>query len=356
MGIPNSISIHKKLLDWFYQNHRKLSFRETKNPYQIWVSEVMLQQTRVKAMLTSYEKFIERFPTIFTLANSNLEMVLGYWKGLGYYSRAENLYKGAKYIVENFGGEIPKELEKILLIPGVGRYTASAILSIAYNVPIAVLDGNVKRVLSRLFIFQENITKSNSEKYLQNLANQFLNLEKPGDHNQAIMELGAIICTRKPKCPVCPISEFCLAYSQNLQNHIPFSKKERPKLFIKLHFAWVEKEGKVLLTLDMKRRFFRKIYSLPFWIEGENLSKNYLYKEKIFSLISPQSNLTFRLPSKHSITHHEIEVWVHKSKLKIQDISKIENIKFVPIANLDSEFPSSLAKKIFKHLFEVTSL
>ncbi|MCX7999246.1 MAG: A/G-specific adenine glycosylase, partial [Leptospiraceae bacterium] len=195
MNIPNKELIHQKLLEWFQKHHRKLRFRETKNPYHIWVSEVMLQQTRVNTMLVSYGKFIERFPNVVTLANSNLETVLTYWKGLGYYSRAENLHKGAKYILENFQGNIPEDIQKLLQVPGIGTYTANAILSIAYNKPFAVLDGNVKRELSRIFLFSDDITKSKSIKYLQSLADVFLNKENPSDHNQALMELGALVCT-----------------------------------------------------------------------------------------------------------------------------------------------------------------
>ncbi len=350
MSIQNKLIIHQKLLDWFKRNHRKLIFRETKNPYHIWVSEVMLQQTRVNAMLVSYEKFIKKFPDISSLANSNLETVLAYWKGLGYYSRAENLYKGARYVMENLEGEIPKDLEKILQIPGIGKYTASAILSISYNLPVAVLDGNVKRVLSRLFLFQGDIKKASSEKYLQNLANEFLNPENAGDHNQALMELGALICIPKPNCVSCPISAFCLACSQDLQNQIPISKKEKEKLFIRLNFLWIEWNGEVLLTLDNERRFFKKIYALPFWIEGKNLSKDYLYKEKIFSLLEVPPKPIAVLPNKHSITHHDIEVLVYKSRLEKLNFLKLENTKWIPVSELEFEFPSSLAKKILKSL------
>lgn len=350
MNIPNKEIIHQKLLEWFQRHHRKLRFRETKNPYHIWVSEVMLQQTRVNSMLVSYEKFIERFPNVITLANSNLETVLAYWKGLGYYSRAENLHKGAKYILENFQGNIPQDIQKLLKVPGVGTYTASAILSIAYNKPFAVLDGNVKRVLSRIFLFAGSISEPRSEKYLQHLADAFLNKENPCDHNQALMELGALVCTPKPNCPVCPISEHCKARIENKEQEIPVSKREKQKLSISLHFAWVEVDGKILLTLDNRRRFFKKIYTLPFWLEGENLSKNYLYKEKIFSFLNVSKKPSLILPKKHSITHHEIEVLLHSSKLAEKDLEFAENYKLVPKEKLDLEFPSSLAKKILNYL------
>lgn len=346
MNIQNKSIIHVKLLDWFQKNRRKLKFRETKNPYHIWVSEVMLQQTRVNTMLASYEKFIQRFPDIQTLASSNLETVLAYWKGLGYYSRAENLYKGASYILENFQGNIPTEFEKLLKVPGIGSYTASAILSIAYDVPVAVLDGNVKRVISRIFLFEEDISKPSSEKYLQNLANEFLNIEKSGDHNQALMELGALVCTPRPNCFLCPIIDYCKARLYNKEKDIPITKRSKEKLSISLHFVWVEVNGKILLTLDERRRFFKKIYTLPFWIEGENLHQSYWYKEKIFSILEVSKTPSVVLLKKHSITHHEIDILVHSGKLIENYSTSFTNYKFVPKEKLDLEFPSSISKKI----------
>lgn len=337
------------LLSWFESNQRILAFRETKNPYYIWVSEVMLQQTRVAAMLPSYNRFIKKFPDINTLANSTEQEVLALWKGLGYYSRALNLRKAAIYLEENHSGIFPKNIEEVLKIPGIGPYTARAVLSIAYDLPHAVLDGNVKRVLSRIFLYEKNISTSSAHKDLQILADNFLNPKSPGNHNQAMMELGASLCSPTPNCSNCPLLGLCKAYKLGKQQALPVVEKEKAKLQIQMHFLILNKEKEVLLVKDNKRRFFKKIFSLPFWIEGENLGSEYkaMYPFINKNMISD----TKKLPSKHSITHHEIEVFIHTSS-RFEDFHVLNELdhKFIPIESLEENFPSSLSRKIMRFL------
>jgi A/G-specific adenine glycosylase len=346
----NFTKIHQKLLDWFIKNQRQLPFRQTKNPYYIWVSEVMLQQTRVASMLDSYDNFIKKFPTITALASAKEEEVLHFWRGLGYYSRALNLQKGAIYLLTHHNGEFPKNLEEVLKIPGIGSYTARAILSIAYDLPYAVLDGNVKRVLARVFYYTKNINTTQAQKELQILAEGFLNYNSPANHNQAIMELGASLCGKNPSCMSCPLNEICEAYKKCKQQTLPITKKTKEKKQIQMHFLLLMRENHVLLIKDSQRRFFKKIYSLPFWIEAKNLTQEYSLKYPFIN------KLTFvnsqKLPQKHNITHHEIEILLHTSYMSEKIFFEIKELeyKFVPLENLESHFPSSISKKIMNFL------
>lgn len=348
--IDHSIAkFNKFLLKWYNKNKRNLPFREKKDPYSIWISEIMLQQTRVNAMLASYSKFIFRFPDIESLANADEEEVLRHWKGLGYYSRAINLLKGAKYISENHSNSFPKSLEEALKIPGVGQYTARAVLSISYDVPIAVLDGNVKRVLSRVLEFKENIDLNLSHKKLQEYADNFLNQEDPSNHNQAMMELGAMICLPNPTCAICPVQSFCKSFSNNTQLSIPLTGKEKKKIEIELIFRFFESEDKkVLLIKEKSRRFFKKVYSPPFQIQPKS-NKN----EFTGSLDSFLETIEIKNKQggfKHSITNHSIKVYyaINKWDNKLENNIYGMERKWVKWEDLGEEFPSSLSKKILK--------
>lgn len=347
-----------KLLNWYQKNKRQLPFRKDKDPYKIWISEVMLQQTRVAAMLPSYEKFILRFPDVTSLANATEEEVIQYWKGLGYYSRAIHLRKGAIYIQENFAGKFPENLEEALSVPGVGPYTARAVVSIAYNKEFAVLDGNVKRILSRYFLFSENVSIPSSHKKLQDLADSFLNSKNPGDHNQGMMELGATICLPAPLCMLCPIQSGCQAFAIGKQSDYPILAKEKKKLSIQLKFLFLKKEKKILVVKYKSRRFFKTIFTLPFFITGTNLNP---YKDTtdLGNLLQEISkNATWRKAGKHTITHHEIELLQTTIELTNKNYESLEKIlssqnqsveiefKWISKETLLTEFPSSIAGKL----------
>jgi A/G-specific adenine glycosylase len=339
----------QKLLEWYHQNKRNLPFRKDKNPYKIWVSEVMLQQTRVSAMLPSYEKFIHRFPNLGALARATPEEVLEYWKGLGYYSRALNLRAGAIYLISNYNEKFPRELDQILKVPGIGPYTARAILSIAYDEKYAVLDGNVKRVLARFFEFLGNIKDAKQQSSLQKLADEFLNSENSGDHNQAMMELGATVCTPKPNCLECPISVSCNAFQKGLQNELPKQSKETPKLMIDMVFLILEKEGKVFLEKNSTRRFFKKIYSLPFYLTGKNLPMSYTKMPSYFSQIELEKISIQSTNIKHSITNHQIQIHYSRVDKKNWDLNPEIDGKWVEWNRLIEEFPSSISKKLWNY-------
>ena len=239
-------SIRSRLRRWYSRAARRLPWRETQDPYRIWISEVMLQQTRVAAVIPYYEKFLRRFPDVETLARAEESEVIEYWSGLGYYSRARNLRKAAQQIVER--GGFPSDYESIRQLPGIGDYTAAAIASIAFGLPHAVLDGNVKRVLSRLTNERGDIGFVRIRNRLWEFAGQLLDRKRPGDFNQAIMELGATVCLpREPLCPVCPVAACCEALGQGTQNEVPRKLRRATIIRIQKTLLIIQKEGKLLL-------------------------------------------------------------------------------------------------------------
>ena len=204
------------------KHHRDLPWRKTDDPYAIWVSEVMLQQTQVKTVMPYYEKFLSDYPDIITLANADLQHILKNWEGLGYYARARNLHQAAIVVLNHHNGCVPDEYETLRKLTGIGDYIASAIMSIAYGRPYAVVDGNVKRVISRLMTIEEPVNKPASHAVFKNHADTILDRKDPGTFNQAMMELGALICTPKnPSCPNCPVIRFCNAFLKNKTHLYP---------------------------------------------------------------------------------------------------------------------------------------
>ena len=217
----------RRLLAWFAGHKRDLPWRRTSDPYRIWISEIMLQQTRVAAVIPYYEQFIAKFPTFESLARAKPETVLGHWAGLGYYSRARNLHQAAKQITARHGGHFPRAYEQTLALPGIGRYTAAAVLSIAYDEPLAVLDGNVARVLARLGAVSGDLRAPALWRKLETTAQDLLARRVPGDWNQAMMELGATVCTPKsPRCGECPAAKWCRARKLGVAEGLSLAAQE----------------------------------------------------------------------------------------------------------------------------------
>lgn len=215
------------LLKWYARNRRELPFRKTKDPYKVWLSEIIMQQTRVDQGVSYYERFVSRYPTVQDLALANEDDVLNLWQGLGYYSRARNLLSAAKTIVEELNGQLPKTYVELKKLKGVGDYTAAAIASICFNEKVPVVDGNVYRVLSRLLADSTPIDSSAGQKKFKSFATEYLNENEPGDHNQALMELGALVCTpTNPVCSGCPLNMECISFAQNKQILYPVKKKK----------------------------------------------------------------------------------------------------------------------------------
>src|SRR5215471_18450621 len=224
-----------RLLAWFAESRRDLPWRRNKDPYRIWVSEIMLQQTRVATAIPYYERFLEHFPNVQMLANAPEEEVLRLWAGLGYYSRARNLQRAARQIMSKHDSQFPNSREEALQLAGIGKYTAAAILSIAYKRKLAVLDGNVARVLARLTALRGDLRSNGRWQRLQTLADALISRQSPGDWNEALMELGATMCKpRSPQCLLCPVAEFCDARKSRLTAVIPEKHKKRAAVEVKL--------------------------------------------------------------------------------------------------------------------------
>lgn len=217
--------VARRLLAWYGKAGRALPWRQTRDPYRIWLSEIMLQQTTVAAVIPYYERFLQRFPTVAALAAAPLDDVITLWAGLGYYSRARNLHQTARLIVSQWQGRFPKTLNELITLPGIGRSTAGAILAIAFDQPVAILDGNVRRVLVRLFAWQEDPRSSRADRQLWSWSEALTSSENPHDYTQAIMDLGATVCTpRAPDCASCPLAELCLAQAKDLVKTLPRKK------------------------------------------------------------------------------------------------------------------------------------
>lgn len=265
MTDSESPQFRRQLLTWFRRTKRDLAWRRTRDPYRIWVSEIMLQQTRVAAVTPCYRRFCTQFPTVRRLARSRVETVLRSWAGLGYYSRARNLHRAAKEIVARHGGRFPRAREDALALPGIGRYSAAAVLSIAYGEPLAALDGNVARVLARLGAVRGNLRQPKTWRRLNGMADKLLARNAPGDWNQAMMELGATLCTpRAPRCSQCPITQWCRARSLGLVNKLPTARPKTRAVRLTLAAAvLLDPRGRTLVMRREDGALFSRLWQFP---------------------------------------------------------------------------------------------
>ena len=302
--------MHESLVLWFNRNQRALPWRDAYDPYHVWVSEVMLQQTQVETALPYYERFLTALPTIHSLADADEQQVLTLWAGLGYYSRARNLQAAAKIVAREHGGIVPDDYEALRALPGIGPYMAGAILSIAFNKPCPIVDGNVRRVLSRVYGWT-----GENEKQLWEAAEHLVNQAEPRAINQALMELGATVCSFKsPRCLLCPVSAACVAYRTSTQDQIPVVKK-RPETIHVLLFAVVQQKKGLYLMRKQKG-----LWEFPMF--GE----------------LPHGMLVKAGSCRHTITHHRLEVNVYTGKLESTEGFEWKEFNAVPV--------SSLTKKI----------
>ncbi len=299
------MNFSRQITDWYRQNKRELPWRQTSNPYFIWLSEIILQQTRVAQGMDYYLKFVEHYPTVYELADANEQDVLNDWQGLGYYSRARNLHTTAKIIQSKFKGKFPDSYEDILSLKGVGTYTASAIASFAYNLPHAVVDGNVYRVLSRIFDIDLPIDSNEGQKTFNQIANELLDKENPSLHNQAIMEFGALQCTPStPKCSDCPFQLECIALKNGTITERPIKKgktKIRNRYF---HYFNFNNGKETILQKRNEKDIWQHLFEFPkieFDID-QNIEE---IKNKIESLflIKPSN---YYVNKKHILSHQHI--------------------------------------------------
>ncbi|HPI72134.1 MAG TPA: A/G-specific adenine glycosylase [bacterium] len=257
-------SIRRRLLTWFRANRRDLPWRRKRTAYCIWISEIMLQQTQVQQVIPYYRRFCKQFPSIKKLANARLDQVLKVWEGMGYYARARHLLQAARMIQKQHAGVFPQDYNAVRRLPGIGPYTAAAILSIAFQQRYAVVDGNVVRVLSRLAAFPGEVQTTGNKKILQTLADTLLPVKGPGDFNEAVMELGALLCTpTAPHCGVCPLARCCRARQQGEPERFPFkrAKKKRPHHEVAAAIIW--RQGRILLARRPERGLLGGLWEFP---------------------------------------------------------------------------------------------
>ncbi len=303
-------NISEILLNWYNINKRDLPWRETKDPYFIWVSEIILQQTRVNQGLSYYFKFTEAFPDVTSLAESDPEKVMKIWQGLGYYNRAINMITAAKMVKTRFNGSFPNNYDSLLSLKGIGKYTAAAIASISGNEPAATVDGNVIRVLSRLF----GINNTNSKEFdskIHKKANEILSKENPGDHNQAIMEFGALHCVpTNPSCSECILKELCFAFQHNRVSEYPPKKVKVKKKTRYFHFLVVSCKQQTYVQKRGKNNIWPDLYQFPM-VETENKSNQKAVLKMFESLLSiPIEKLAISKLSggfHHLLTHQIIK-------------------------------------------------
>ncbi|MCH8486071.1 MAG: A/G-specific adenine glycosylase [Candidatus Cyclonatronum sp.] len=309
----------KPLLSWYDANKREMPWRDCGDPYRIWVSEIMLQQTRVDQATPYYLRFLGHFPTLEALATANRHEVLMAWEGLGYYSRARNLHDAAKTVLSKHGGVFPQTYHEIRALKGIGPYTAAAVASIAFGLPHAVMDGNVIRVLSRYFGIQEDVSLPATKAQIQQLADGLLDTARPGDFNQAVMELGATVCTPKsPLCAGCPLSTGCVAYKTGKTAELPFKapKKKIPHHQIVVGIC-VDDEDRILIALRPEDKMLGGLWEFPGGKveEGESRKEALIreLKEELGVEVMPGLRLC---EVKHAYTHFKITLnaWICRIK------------------------------------------
>lgn len=358
------LTFRKQLLDWFRQFQRDLPWRHTKDPYRIWISEIMLQQTRVAAVIPYYERFLERFPDVRTLAASPEEEVLRWWSGLGYYSRARNLQKAAQQIVAQHGGKFPEKLEDVLALPGIGRYTAAAILSMAFREKHAVLDGNVARVLARLGAIRGDVRAPQRWDELQTRASEYLDSKSPGEWNQAMMELGAILCTPKsPQCLLCPVNAFCEGRRLGIAESLPEKRKKRATLKVTLASAvFADKNGWTLLLpppqgqIDSPLEEYIPLLASNLWhfptvsVDGDSAAKLRAHLRKLAPHAGNGSlRLTRAADVRHTVTYRAITV--APFRIKVSKLPHIPGAERVPLHDVTALPVSNLTCKVARSAF-----
>jgi len=346
----------RKLLNWFQRYRRELPWRASHDAYRVWLSEIMLQQTRVAAVIPYYERFLARFPTVEELASASEEEVLRMWSGLGYYSRARNLQRAAQEIVGKFSGTFPRNEADVRHLPGIGAYTAAAILSIAHGEKLAALDGNVARVLSRLFAITGDLRETARWKELQRRADSLLDTKSPGDWNQAMMEVGATVCTpRAPQCLLCPVAQYCEGRKQGIAERLPQVRKKREVVEVVLASAvLLDAQGRTLLLAPSKRSHEREKHDdiaalvSEMWhfptVAARAQPKEAL-REHLSAFLKSKAasngNLKFQplRPARHTVTYRALTLRPYR--ICVSRLPRVSGATIVPLAEVAAH--SSLA-------------
>ncbi|UOQ92619.1 A/G-specific adenine glycosylase [Halobacillus shinanisalinarum] len=346
----NQEPFKNQLINWFTKEQRTLPWRENQDPYRVWVSEIMLQQTRVDTVIPYFNHFMALFPTPYDLAVADEQSVLKAWEGLGYYSRARNLQNAVREVVQSYEGVVPYDKQQLKKLKGVGPYTLGAILSIAYDQPEPAVDGNVMRVLSRILHIEDDIAKASTRKLFEALTNEIISVENPSAFNQGLMELGALVCTPKsPSCLLCPVQDHCHAFAKGIEEELPIkSSKKKQKKVPYLALVIENQEGEVLIEQRSSEGLLASMWQYPmvpladvdkqdikYWFFGE-------YGLKI-ELESTVDNV------KHVFSHLIWEMEVVKATIVEGKLDR-QNARFVSKDNLET-FPYPVShQKIHMHL------
>ncbi|MCM4160515.1 A/G-specific adenine glycosylase [Antarcticibacterium flavum] len=336
----------KTLIFWYLKNKRELPWRQKKDPYHIWLSEIILQQTRIEQGLPYYLKFINAYPNVFELASAPLEHVLKNWQGLGYYSRARNLHTAAKYIVEELDGVFPLNYKGLKELKGVGDYTASAIASICYHEPVAVVDGNVYRVLARYFKIDTPINSTAGIREFKALARELLDRENPGDHNQSIMEFGAIQCKpQQPLCDTCPFSGSCLALKTGKIKDLPVKlKKAKVKKRYFNYLVFLSEENKTILEQREGRGIWEGLFQFPLLETKDLLKPEEIFNDSRFLEMAGKEVREITLfnesPVIHKLSHQHLytRFWLIEKKELDGEGIPAQQLKEYPVPVLIANF------------------
>lgn len=337
--------LRQSLLSWYRQSGRDLPWRQSRDPYAIWVSEIMLQQTQVKTVIPYYQRWLQQFPTIQDLAESDQQQVLKTWQGLGYYARARNLHRAAQQIVHQYGGEFPAQLEAVMALPGIGRTTAGGILSAAFHQPTPILDGNVKRVLTRLAALQ--VPPSQAIAQLWKLSETILDPDSPRDFNQALMDLGATLCTvHNPNCPNCPWNRPCQAYNLGIQSQLPMteSRPPLPRKSIGVAVIW-NGEGQILIDRRPQSGLLGGLWEFP----GGKLEPGETIEACIQREIREELGIEIEVGDRlitvdHTYSHFHVTLNVHHCRHISGEPQPIEcdEVRWVTLAEIDQyPFPKA---------------
>ncbi len=337
----------EQLLSWYDQNKRDLPWRNCEDPYKVWISEIMLQQTRVDQATPYFHRFIERFPTVHDLAAADQQDVLKVWEGLGYYSRARNLHHAAKTVVSEFNGQLPDTWDEITSLKGIGPYTASAILSIAFDKSYAVVDGNVIRVLTRYFGIEDDIRSTTTKNKIQELADDLIDHDRPGDFNQALMELGATVCVpSNPDCKECAVNANCVAYKSVKTDEIPYKSPAKKKPHHQIGVGIIKNEqDEVLIALRPDDAMLGGLWEFP----GGKQKKNENIEETVVRELTEELGIAVEIDKPlmkldHAYSHFKITMHAYMCKLTsgTPEPKSSQQIKWIGIDELeDYPFPKA---------------
>ncbi len=352
-------ALRRKLLKWFDENQRDLPWRKNKTPYRIWVSEIMLQQTQVATVISYYNRFMKRFPTIQVLAAANESEVLKLWEGLGYYRRARQMHSAARAVVELHEGRFPTDFDNVLALPGVGRYTAGAILSISQDQPLPILEGNTIRLFARLMKMQADPRTTENQKALWEFSESLLPRKRCGDFNQALMELGSEAChPRRPKCLICPLSGLCPTSIQGLQAQIPVASRKTKYEDINEAVVVVQKDNKFLIRRCLPGERWENLWDFPRYGIDQGCGPDQL-RTQLSEKLKQQTGLTAVVHRstcqiKHAVTRYRITLdCCRADRVKGRLKHSSETLKWMTVEEINQAPMSVTGRKIARTLVDM---